>query len=99
MSFPRQEYQSGLPFPVPGNLPSSGIALSSLAFAGGFFTTQPPERPLGSLVALQKVRSNLRLLFGLILKNFLLSTIKDCSGIVAGMDSGWCGAKREKWRE
>ena len=42
------------------------------------------------------MRANLRLLFGLILKNFLLSTIKDCSGIVAGMESGWCGAKREK---
>ena len=52
MGFPRQEYRSGLPFPFPGTLPDSGIELSSLAFAGGFFTTQPPERPLGSLVAL-----------------------------------------------
>lgn len=40
--------------------------------------------------------SNLRLLFGLILKNPLLSTIKVCSGIIAGTDSGWCEAKREK---
>ena len=39
--------------------------------------------------------SNLRLLFGLILKNPLLSTIKVCSGIIAGTDSGWCEAKRK----
>ena len=25
MGFPRQEYQSGLPFPTPGDLPNSGI--------------------------------------------------------------------------
>ena len=42
MGFSRQEYQSGLPFPFPGDLPDSGIKPMSLtypALAGGFFTT------------------------------------------------------------
>ena len=42
MEFSRQGYWSGLPFPSPGDLPDSGIrvtSLESLALAGGFFTT------------------------------------------------------------
>ena len=45
MSFPRQEYWSGLPFPSPGYLPHLVIeatSLSSPALAGGFFTDEPP---------------------------------------------------------
>ena len=45
MGFPRQEYWSGLPFPSPGDLPDPGIEPLSLALAGGFFTTEPPEKP------------------------------------------------------
>ena len=43
MEFSRQEYWSGLPFPLPGDLPDPGIEPESLAFpalAGGFFTTR-----------------------------------------------------------
>ena len=42
MGFSRQVYQSGLPYPPPGDLPDPGIkpmSLMSPAFAGGFFTT------------------------------------------------------------
>ena len=42
----RQEYWSGLPFPLPGDLPNPGIEpafLVSPALAGGFFTTDPSE--------------------------------------------------------
>ena len=42
MEFSRQEYWSGLPFPLPGDLPNPGIkptSLTSPALAGGFFTT------------------------------------------------------------
>ena len=42
MGFSRQEYQSGLPFPSPGDLPNPGIKPTSLmspALAGRFFTT------------------------------------------------------------
>ena len=42
MGFSRQEYGSGLPCPPPGDLPDPGIeprSPTSLALAGGFFTT------------------------------------------------------------
>ena len=42
IGFSRQEYQSGLPFPPPGDLPNPGIkprSLISPALVGGFFTT------------------------------------------------------------
>ena len=45
MEFYRQEYWSGLPIPIPGDFPDSGIKLSSPAMAGGFFTTAPPGKP------------------------------------------------------
>ena len=44
--FPRQEYWSGIPFPSPGNLPDAGIEPIPPALAGGFFTTEPPEKLL-----------------------------------------------------
>ena len=50
MRFPGQKYWSGLPFPPPGDLPDPGIepvTLASLALAGGFFTTEPSEKPQG----------------------------------------------------
>ena len=43
--FPRQEYQSGLPFPSPGDLPYPGVEPASPALADGFFTTEPPGKP------------------------------------------------------
>ena len=45
MGFPGQEYWSGLPFPSPGELPDPGMEPTSPALAGGFFTTEPPEKP------------------------------------------------------
>ena len=41
MGFSRQEYQSELPFPSPGDLHNPGIEPTSPALAGGFFTTEP----------------------------------------------------------
>ena len=46
MGFLRQEYWSGLPFPSPGGLPDLGIEPTSPALAGGFFTAEPPGKPL-----------------------------------------------------
>ena len=40
MGFPRQEYWSGLPFPMPEDLPNPGIQSASLALTGGIFTTR-----------------------------------------------------------
>ena len=44
VAFPRQEYWSGLPFPSLGVLRDPGIEPPSPAWAGGFFTTEPPEK-------------------------------------------------------
>ena len=49
MGFSRQEYWSGLPCPAPGHLPDLEIEPTSpvsICTAGGFFTTDPPEKPL-----------------------------------------------------
>ena len=45
LGFSRQEYQSGLPFPILGDLPNPGIdsmSLASPALADKFFITMPP---------------------------------------------------------
>ena len=42
MRFPRQEYRSGLSFPISGDLPNPGI---KPALTGGLFTTEPPGKP------------------------------------------------------
>ena len=60
IGFPRQEYWSGLPFPSSGNLPNSGIQPVSHALAGGFFTTEPPEK-LIMAYAFPKFPNNMRL--------------------------------------
>ena len=36
-----------LPFPPLGDPPHPGIELTSPVLAGGFFTTEPPEKPMG----------------------------------------------------
>ena len=49
MGFPRQEYQSELPFSSPGNHPEPVIKLvspASPALAGGFITTVLPGKPI-----------------------------------------------------
>ena len=49
IGFSQQEYQSGLPFPHPGDFPNPGIkpmSFVSLALAGGFFITAPPGKHL-----------------------------------------------------
>ena len=52
--FPRQKYWSGLPFPTPGVLLNPGIEPESPAFAGGFFTTEPPGKPPDSNIIASK---------------------------------------------
>ena len=52
MGFPRQEYWSGCPFLLQGNLPDVGIESVSPAISaltGGFFTTQPPGKQASKL--------------------------------------------------
>ena len=47
MGFSRKEYWNRLPFPSPGAIPGSEIEPVSPALAGGFFTTEPPEKSMG----------------------------------------------------
>ena len=50
MSFSRQEYWSGLPFPTAGDLPNLGLnprLFMSPALADGFFTTSATGKPCG----------------------------------------------------
>ena len=49
MGFSSQEYWSGLPFPIQGDLLHPEIEptyLVSPALAGGLFTTEPPGKPI-----------------------------------------------------
>ena len=48
--FSRQEYWSELPFSSPGDILDPGIKPMSPALAGRFFTTEPPGKPIGSLL-------------------------------------------------
>ena len=45
MGFPRQEYQSGLPFSPPGDLPDPGIETKSLALQADSLLPEPPGKP------------------------------------------------------
>ena len=45
MEFSRQEYWSGLPSPLPRDLPDTRIESTSPASAGRFFTTELPGKP------------------------------------------------------
>jgi len=45
MGFSKQEYWSGLSFPLPGDLPDPGIGPISPSLAGGFFTVESPGNP------------------------------------------------------
>ena len=49
--FPRQEYWSELPFPCPGDISHSEIEPTSPALTDGFFSTEPPEKPISSPAA------------------------------------------------
>ena len=49
MGFPREEHWSGLPFPSPGDL-NPRIELASPAWAGVFFTPEPPGKPKATIM-------------------------------------------------
>ena len=45
MGFSRQEYQSGLPFPSPGDLPDPGIEPRSPTLQADALPSEPPGKP------------------------------------------------------
>ena len=46
MEFSGQEHWKRLLFPTPGDLPNPEIEPMSPALSGGFFTTEPPGKPI-----------------------------------------------------
>ena len=60
MEFPRQEYESRLPFPSPGGLPDPGIEPASPALTGRFFTIEPPGKPFIAMARVQSLVWELR---------------------------------------
>ena len=48
MEFSRQEYWSGFPFPLPGDLPDPGIEPSSPALQADGLPSEPPGKPINS---------------------------------------------------
>ena len=53
MEFPRQEYQSGLPFPSPGCLPNTGIEPGSPVLEVDSLLSEPPGEPITPLASLK----------------------------------------------
>ena len=68
IGFSRQEYWSGLPCPPPGDLPDPGIKLTSPAWVGGFFITEPPGKPF--------------LMIDLLNEDFCLVAVKSHLGVI-----------------
>ena len=52
MGFSRQEYQSALPFPSPGDLPDPGIKHRSPTLQADFLPSEPPGKmmTMGSIL-------------------------------------------------
>ena len=53
-----------MPFPSPADLPDPGIGLMFPAFAGGFFTAEPPEKPrLDPVLKVKKKKNAIKNIF------------------------------------
>ena len=50
LEFSRQTHWNGFLFTLPGDLSDPGIKPVSPALAGGFFTTEPPGKPLRAVI-------------------------------------------------
>ena len=66
MGFPRQEYWNELLFLFPGDLPYPGMEPVSPAWAGGFFTTESPGKPMLEELVLILPISSIGLISGLL---------------------------------
>ena len=60
MGFSRQEYQSGLPFLSPGDLPNPGIEPGSPALDADALTSEPPGKPINKEGSLNDNTSNFK---------------------------------------
>ena len=58
MGFSRQEYQGGLPFPSPGDLPDPGIRPGSPALQAEALPSEPPGKPSSKAVTILRKLHN-----------------------------------------
>ena len=61
MGFYRQEYQSGLPFPSPGDLPDLGIEPGSPALWADALPSEPPGKSNSQRISQTLVPTSLKL--------------------------------------
>ena len=61
MAFSSQEYWSGLPFPLPGDLPDLGIEPRSPTLQEDALSSEPPGKPFSGLVYLKIKEPSLEL--------------------------------------
>ena len=70
MEFSRQEYWSGLPYPLPGDFPNLGIKPGSATLQANSLPYEPPVKPkntgVGSLSLLQGIFPTQDLNWGLL---------------------------------
>ena len=102
--FFRQEYQSGLPCPPPGDLPEPEVEPAYPALQADSLSTQPPGKPkkeLGSLCELAVIETEpcfinisfprMKLLYGMCKQNWLVQGHQAC------WSSGDCVSGRKLW--
>ena len=81
MEFSKQEYWSGFPFPILGDLPDPGIkpaSLASRARASGFFTTVPPGKMSMEICPqIHHLYCTNLLIFAILYSLFLITVFKD----------------------
>ena len=60
MEFSRQEYWNELLFPSPGDLPDPWTELASPALQADYLPSEPPGKPINSLVAASTLEQKTR---------------------------------------
>ena len=82
MGFPRQEYWSEWPFPSSGDLPNPGIQPMPPALTGGFFTPEPPGKPI-QIVPLYKLYKYTNYIFIICTWSILVCSLKYFSSLLS----------------
>ena len=80
MGFPRQEYQSGLPFPPPGDLPEPGMEHGPPALQADSLPSEPPGKPVCLLYLNFKKENSLKFEYLVISHYDILDLISNFSG-------------------
>ena len=82
MGFSRREYQSGLPFPSPGDLPNPGVEPESPALRADALQSEPPGKSGKVMSLLFNMLSRLVIVFLLRRKHLLISWLQTRSAVI-----------------